>query len=123
MHRTSLFVVGAVATAGAVGFVTTVLEMNPESDELVQWSAVSDAKRRRQRETHDSEEEEEAVHDAECKARFEHGTVLVEVDEWVGRVSCEIAERSQADEYWLGGGGKVGAIGLGDATELIDARD
>ena len=49
--------------------------------------------------TYESEEEEEAVHDAEREARLEHGTVLTEVDVWVGHASGEIAERSQANVY------------------------
>lgn len=72
--------------------------------------------------TYKGNEEEDAVHDAECKAGLEHGAVLVHIQApWVVAVATDVTQDTQVEVETAGG--KVGAIRIGNAAQEVDASD
>ena len=74
---------------------------------------------KQQQETCD--EKENAVHDAECKAGFQHRTCLVRVHrDWAaGAATCAIAIDAEACTE-IGIGAERGAVGIGNEPQLVD---
>lgn len=68
------------------------------------------------------DEEKDAIHDAECKARLQHCARLVDIDR-EGRVGGQpkVSKRSQANVHR--GGCEVGATGIGNVAQLDHTGD
>lgn len=65
--------------------------------------------------------EEDAIHDAKSEARFSHRTFLVGVQAQGRRIATDAIVVDGDGETAVGG--EIGAVGVGDVTELVDAGD
>ena len=65
--------------------------------------------------------EENAIHDAKREAGFPHRTFLVGVQAHGGGIAADAVVVDGDGESTIGG--EIGAVGVGDVAELVDAGD